>query len=113
LEPHGWQLVGDDGDQVDYWRRPGKDYGQSATTNYEGSDLLHVFSTNADPFEDETSYTKFHAYTLLEHDGDFYAAAEKLREQGFGTRPRRGSKCRRKNRYSRCKLHSRTNRKIE
>lgn len=113
LEPHGWQLVGDDGDEVDYWRRPGKDFGQSATTNYEGSDLLYVFSTNADPFEDETSYTKFHAYTLLEHDDDFHAAAKALREKGFGSRLRGGRKSGRKNPYLECRLHSQNRRSQE
>ena len=90
LEPHGWRLVGDDGNQVDYWCRPGKDSGVSATTNYEGSDLLYVFSANADPFDEDTAYDKFAAYALLEHEGDFEAAARDLAAKGYGTRtPRR------------------------
>jgi hypothetical protein len=60
------------------WRRPGKrGPGISATTNYAGNGLLYVFST-ATIFEPERGYTKFTAYALLEHGGDFAAAARSL-----------------------------------
>ncbi len=83
LHPHGWTLVRTlDGEGL--WRRPGKDGpGISATTNYAGSDLLYVFSTSTF-FAPERGYTKFAAYTLLEHDGDFTAAAKTLAEEGYG-----------------------------
>lgn len=84
LERHGWALVYVR-DGVGHWRRPGKAEGISATTGYAGSTVLYVFSTNADPFESDTSYTKFAAYTLLEHDGDYSQAARTLRLQGYGT----------------------------
>jgi putative DNA primase/helicase len=84
LQPYGWAYVGKGGGGADLWCRPGKKGGTSATTNYEGSDLLRVFSSNADPFEEDTSYTKFHAYALLEHDGDISSAAQALRKQGYG-----------------------------
>ena len=83
LEPHGWSLEYSGGDQQ-YWCRPGKDRGISASTNHMGSDLLHVWSTNADPFEPDTSYSKFAAYGLLVHGGDFVAAARSLAGQGYG-----------------------------
>jgi hypothetical protein len=84
LEAHGWTLVGTRG-EVRYWRRPGKsEPGASATTNYGGSRLLYVFSTNAPPFEADTAYTLFATYTLLEHRGDFTAAAKALAAQGYG-----------------------------
>jgi hypothetical protein len=68
-----------------YWRRPGKiGPGISATTNYGGSHLLYVFSTNAAPFEPDTAYTPFAAYALLEHRGDFTAAARALALCGNG-----------------------------
>lgn len=109
LEPHGWHLAGDDGSGIDYWCRPGKDFGISASTNYEGSDLLYVFSTNAAPFDDEVAYTKFSAYALLAHGGDFSEAARALAEQGYGKGVRgprrRGLGLR--DRYASCKLHSR------
>ena len=73
LEPRGWEIIQVEG-QVTYWRRPGKwQPGHSATTGYCG-DKLFVFSHNAKPFEAGRAYTKFHAFTLLEHDGDADAA---------------------------------------
>jgi hypothetical protein len=73
LEPHGWRRVRQRG-EITLWKRPGKrEPGCSATTNYGGSDLLYVFSSNAMPFEPERAYTKFAAYTLLVHGGDWRA----------------------------------------
>src|SRR5262249_28720664 len=69
---------------VEYWRRPGKAFGISATVNYAASDLLYVFSSNADPLEEGKAYTKFTAYTVLDHDGDFEMAALRLRAAGYG-----------------------------
>lgn len=94
LEPHGWQLAQSRGG-ADYWRRPGKDTpGISATTGYckgqDGADLLAVFSSNAHPFEGPngtrpcTCYGKFAAFALLNHGGDFKAAARELSRQGYG-----------------------------
>ena len=86
LEAHGWVKVGHNGETA-YWRRPGKEEGLSATTNYGGSDLVYVFSTNADPFEAGRAYDKYGAYTRLNHDEDFSAAAADLAEQGYGSAP--------------------------
>lgn len=81
LVPHGWTFVRSQGD-VDYWRRPGKVGGTiSASTNATGRDLLHVFSSNTTPFEPDENYTKFGAFTLLEHEGNFSAAARALRRE--------------------------------
>ena len=46
----------------------------SATTNYQGSDLLFVFSTSS-VFEAGKAYSKFAAYAILEYGGDFSTAA--------------------------------------
>lgn len=82
LEPHGWKKVfsrlG-----VTSWRRPGKDFGLSATTNYQDSDLLYVFSSSTQ-FEPNRGYSKFSAYALLNHDNDFSLAAHELILQGYG-----------------------------
>lgn len=83
LEPYGWVPVRHQG-EVTYWRRPSKDAGISATTNYESTGLLYVFSTNAPPFEADTAYTPFAAYALLAHHGDFVRAAQILQTQGYG-----------------------------
>jgi Bifunctional DNA primase/polymerase, N-terminal len=89
LEPHGWTRVGQRGEVI-FWKRPGKRVrGSSATTNYAGSDLLYMFSSNAHPFEPERAYDKFTAYALLEHHGDFRAAARLLSLKGY-RRPRDG-----------------------
>lgn len=84
LPTHGWVEVYESGG-VTYWRRPGKTQGISATTNFQNSDLLYVFSTSTE-FESERGYSKFGAYSLLEHGGDFNAAARVLAGEGFGER---------------------------
>jgi len=83
LEPHGWQRTFSVGGK-DFWRRPGKADGWSATTNHADSGLLYVFSTST-TFEAERGYSPFSAYTLLNHDGDFEAAARELRRHGYVT----------------------------
>jgi putative DNA primase/helicase len=88
LEPHGWTLVHTDpGTGEQFWKRPGKsDPGWSATVGHNGSANLYVFSSNAHPFESRKSYTKFGAYAVLNHGGDFKAAARELGNRGFGTK---------------------------
>ena len=76
LEPHGWTWLFEHNGEA-YWRRPGKAHGQSATTNYAGNDTLKVFSSST-PFDTETTYTRFAAYAVLEHNGDYTAAAKAL-----------------------------------
>lgn len=83
LEPHGWRFVFERGG-VWYLRRPGKDRGISATVNWHGLDLFRNFSSST-PFEDR-AYTKFAVYSILEHQGDFRAAAKSLARDGFGSR---------------------------
>jgi hypothetical protein len=85
LVPRGWVLVGRRGD-IEDWRRPGKDQGVSGTVNYAGSGLFYAFSTNAFPFEEGRGYSKFAAYAVLNHGGDFGKAAQALKEEGYGER---------------------------
>lgn len=81
---NGWSLVYQRG-ETQFWRRPGKPIGISATINGPGvgPDRLYVFTTSTD-FEANRSYTKFQAYTVIEHQGDFRAAAKALARQGYG-----------------------------
>ena len=79
LERHGWQRVR--GGENEYWRRPGKEHGWSASLR---NNQLFVFSSNAVPFEADRAYGPFSVYALLEHGGDFAAAATALRLQGYG-----------------------------
>lgn len=83
LEPLGWSKVYTTRDGVTAWRRPGKSEGVSATTNHAGTDKFYCFTTSS-IFESETSYSKFAAYALIEHNGDFKAAARALRSLGYG-----------------------------
>jgi hypothetical protein len=82
LEPHDWAKAHTTKD-VTYWLRPGKDRGQSATTGHNAG--LHVFTSSAPPFEANGNYSKFGAYTVLNHGGDFAAAARALAKEGYGT----------------------------
>lgn len=82
LETHGWTFVYSRGG-VNYWRRPGKDRGISASTGYAGTDFFHNFSSST-PFELTRSYSKFSAFAILNHGGDFQAAAKELADKGYG-----------------------------
>jgi putative DNA primase/helicase len=82
LEPHGWKPIFSNGETT-YWRRPGKAKGISATTNYAGAGFFHPFTTSTE-FEANRSYGKFSAFAVLNHGGDFRAAASDLRDGGYG-----------------------------
>ncbi len=82
LQRHGWALA--QGGDNEYWRRPGKTSGWSATLK---SNVFYVFSSSAAPFEPNQSYSPFSVYAHLEHGGDFAAAASALRSQGYGEDP--------------------------
>ena len=87
LEPHGYQFDRTHGVET-YWVRPGKHRrdGHSCTTNYQGSDLMWVFSTEMAGFESNRSYSKFATWAILNGYGeDFKAASKALRAQGFGS----------------------------
>lgn len=86
LEPHGWTRSRHLGANAYGWTRPGKTAreGISATTGRNDADNLYVFSTST-LFEAERAYSKFAAYTLLEHQGDYSAAAKALAAKGYGS----------------------------
>lgn len=87
LCPRGWTIARRMG-KGHAWTRPDKSHGISATTGQaaDGVDRLYVFSSSTD-FEPERPYTKFAAYTLLEHGGDYSAAARALAAAGYGSPP--------------------------
>jgi len=80
LDNHGWVRV--KGGQNEYWRRPGKTSGTSATLKDR---VFYVFSSNAAPFEPNGAYSPFSVYAMLDHGGDYEQAARCLRECGFGS----------------------------
>lgn len=89
LTPHGWTAVFTQGNTT-YWRRPGKKTGISATTGHNTDrNRLYVFTTSTE-FLPETPYTKFAAYALLNHGGDYQAAARQLAHDGYGTHDHEG-----------------------
>ncbi|MDX3839019.1 DUF927 domain-containing protein [Streptomyces europaeiscabiei] len=68
-----------------YWGWADGVGGVKATTGKDEHDRLFVFATGSE-FQSETPYSKFGAYTLLEHGGDHKAAARALAHQGYGSR---------------------------
>ena len=86
----GWTRVYERGGTT-YWRRAGKTFGVSATTNFNGSDLLYVFTSSTE-FEPDKSYSRFGAYAVLNHASDFAAAAKALAKEGFGAKQARGDR---------------------
>jgi len=87
LEQHGW--VKTRTGENEYWRRPGKTSGASATLK---GGVFYVFSSNAAPFEPQKGYGPFQVFALLEHHGDYSAAAAALGRAGYGDRHRVQSK---------------------
>ena len=85
LEPHGYVKVRS-WKGATLWRRPGKRQGWSVVTGGTEPGLLWAYSTNVAPFESEQPYSKFAAYALLNHGGDFTAAAKTLADAGYGHR---------------------------
>jgi len=84
LHAHGWRFLRERGHE-EYWQRPGKTgLGISATLNYADSGLFYVFTSEGPPFAPLTAYSQFAVYALLEHDGDYQAAARALARQGYG-----------------------------
>ncbi len=95
LRPHGWDPVRQTGEVI-YWRRPGKEgHCWSATTGrchgLDGRDLLYVFTSSGGVLEQGKTYSRFAAFAMLEHGGDYKKAARFLGAQGYGE-PRKGGK---------------------
>lgn len=86
LTKHGWTQKDDHG-----WIRPGKTKDIGATWNHI-PDRFHVFTSSAPPLLPNHTYQKWHLYGILEHGGDWQAAAKALASQGYGTPPRKQSK---------------------
>ncbi len=81
LERHDWREVSRPGlasRGVYYFQRPGKVGREPSATYGMTGTYLYVFSSNAMPFEPDSAYSAFTAYALLEHDGNFRAAAQRL-----------------------------------
>lgn len=77
LIPLGWTKVGQ-GNPTQFWRRPGKSSGISASTNWNGYDLFFPFTTSVDGLEQKKGYTKFSLLATLKYGGDFNTTAKAL-----------------------------------
>lgn len=84
LIKHGWRYIYNRA-ETQYWCRPGKEFGISATFNYKGCNKFYVFSSNAYPFAPGHTYSPFAVYTLLEWQGNWKIAAADLANRGFCT----------------------------
>jgi hypothetical protein len=88
---HGWTAGRTHSGKVPM-TRPGKDARAGTSgdvTIVDGIPLFTQFSANGGPFEPCCGYSPFGVYALLEHGGDYPAAARALAQQGYGAEPPR------------------------
>jgi hypothetical protein len=81
LEANGWHYTGSRGDN-EYFRRPGKDDGVSAS--WHVSKKLFYCFTSSTQFEPGKAYRLSSIYAIIDHGGDFAAAAKALISRGYG-----------------------------
>ncbi len=83
LEPAGWERTGRDS-RGDLWlRNRGGRKGWHSARLYAPDGPLFCWSPNAG-LPVRKGLSKFNVYALLQHDGDFSAAAAELKRQGYG-----------------------------
>ena len=82
LEAQGWSFVHRRG-ETDYWRRPGKDQGVSACTNWQGKAFFYCWSSSTE-FEPEKPLDKFGFHARTIYNGDLKATAKALAQAGYG-----------------------------
>lgn len=79
LRQDGWTLAHTDQTGESHWTRPGKDIreGTSATTGWQGKDIIKVFTTSITNLP-AGAYTRFGYTASMHHNGDRSAFAKKL-----------------------------------
>lgn len=82
MESHGWKIMSRRGEAL-YLRRPDKTGPAISATFNRIPGRLYVFTTST-LFESEHVYKPYAVYAMLEHNGDFKAAAAALRAKGYG-----------------------------
>ena len=82
LRADGWTLAHTDHTGESHWIRPGKDAreGTSATTGWQGRDILKVFTTSI-PNLPAGAYNRFGYTAQMSHNGDRSAFAKHLLQQ--------------------------------
>ena len=86
IQSHGWKAVEELSNGTVRYSRPGGTEGK-VSADFNGVHF-HVFSSNAEPFQEGRSYNKFQCFTLLNCGGDIDVAKAELVGQGFGEDPR-------------------------
>jgi hypothetical protein len=83
LRADGWTLAHTDQTGESHWVRPGKDIreGTSATTGWQGKDILKVFTTSITNLP-AGAYTRFGYTASMHHHGDRSLFAKKLLQEG-------------------------------
>ena len=87
LESGGWVKLGIGKANSELWRRPGKESGGCSASLFTDTRVFYVHSSNAVPFKAQDAYSPFQVYAFIKHKGDFKAAAEALRKEGYGRQP--------------------------
>lgn len=90
LMPNGFEYVTHRG-PARMWLRSGSTSGarwSGSTGKANDRDRLYLFTPEVPGFEPNRPYTKFAAYTIFEHGGDFKAATKALAALGFGGGPK-------------------------
>ena len=85
LEAHGWRTIAKRGDYVRL-NRPGAKHSRGVDGSVIVSANLFYPFTSSEAFEPNKAYSPAGVYAVLEHGGDFKAAAKALYKQGFGER---------------------------
>jgi len=88
LRQDGWTLAHIDQSGESHWVRPGKDIreGTSATTGWQGKDILKVFTTSIAGLP-AGAYNRFGYTAAMHHNGDRSAFAKKLLQEGKALLP--------------------------
>jgi len=82
---YGWRVIGSRGEYVRLNRPGAKNSRGVDATIIQGSNLFYPF-TSSEQFTPNKAYSPSSVFALLEHNGDFSAAARELYLQGYGDR---------------------------
>ena len=85
MERYGWKVLSRQGEYVRL-NRPGAKHSRGVdATVMTSSNLFYPF-TSSEQFEPNKAYSPSAVYAIMEHRGDFSAAAKQLYRDGFGDR---------------------------
>jgi len=84
LKEKSWELLYEKED-LRHWRRPGKESGGASATvgprPNSSIDIVHVFSSNAEPLKADVNYNSFTLRAAYDFDGDLTATAAWIHEE--------------------------------